>query len=256
MKSSRKFTFIFAVMLGLIGFFHSAWAQEGPPVKLTYAYAKQTDSKVCIHARVYPLGNAAAQAVYVHYKQANGVWADARMGETMGGINYGFRGFKAVLNASGLEFVIKYETSAGTFWDNNNGANYKITGRYTFARGWKFCDISATDKVNVEMAGGGNDLASPYATLLVRNLGHAKRVGIRYTTDNWVHTGEIFARYVRPYEDPNGQIEEWMVDYPRVPAGKTMEFAAFCQDLTANAVYWDNNFGQNYRLNDRNWGAW
>ena len=256
MKLLSKFTFIFAVLLGLLGSFHSAGAQQGPPVKLTYAYAKQTDNKVNIHAHVYPLGNAAVQAVYVHYKQADGTWADVRMSETMRGINYGFRGFKASIGQSGLEFVVKYVTSAGIFWDNNNEANYKITKNFVAAGGWKFCDISAPDKINVEMAGGGNDLASPYATLLVRNLGHAKRVGIRYTTDNWVHTGEMFARYLRPFENPNGRIEEWEVGYPRVPAGKTMEFAAFCQDLTANEVYWDNNFGQNYRLNDRNWGAW
>lgn len=256
MKSSLKFTFMFAVMIGLIGFFHSARAQEGPPVKLTFAYAQPAANKVSIHARVYPLGNAAAQAVYVHYRQVDGTWADARMGETMGGINYGFRGFKAVLAASGLEFVIKYETSTGTFWDNNNSANYKITKNAVAGRGWKYCDISAPDKVNVEMAGGGNDLASPYATLLVRNLGHAKRVGIRHTTDNWGHTGETFARYLRSFEDPNGLIEEWVVEYPRVPAGMTMQFAVFCQDLTADATYWDNNFGRNFRLNNRNWGVW
>lgn len=257
MKSWFKMARMAAVAFGLVLCFSgSAWGQDGPFVKLSYAYGNQSADSVNIHARVSPLGVADQVAVYVHYKQVDGTWADLRMRETMPGVNFGFRGFKASVAKPALEFVIKYVSSVGTYWDNNGGANYKITRRAVLERGYKYCNISVADKATLNMAAGGDESCSPYATLIVRNLGHNKAVGIRYTLDNWVHVDEYDADYVRAFEDPSGQIEEWVVSYPRVPRGKTMQFAIYCEDLATGAEYWDNNFGRNYRLNSTNWGAW
>ena len=225
------------------------------PVKMVEAnFSRSIANQLNIHIRILPVGDPAAVRLYVHYRQANGNWADVEAtSEKMAGINWGFRSFYGYVACDSLEFAVKYHTSEGDFWDNNGGANYKVTRLPVVDPSWATGVIG--QEVVLDSAGDGIVVQS-YAMVLLRNISPNMRAGIRCTTDNWQTQRDIYAEGLFPADAARtGILRAGYVDYPNITGA--FEFVAFSEDLNTGVKYWDNNFGQNYRINTgANWGAW
>ena len=267
------------------------------PVTLSYAQAvwwlapwapanTPIQEFVDIQVRVLPIGNDADISCFVRYRLPNGTWTvnetdyplecvseDFYDGEDL---FYGFKEFWGSLPGAECEFAIRYHTSRGDYWDNNNGNNYKLSQRINRGAGWKPEAISGS--LTVKMAKAVTRLADLFPETAgvfsdsvvyfkVRNLSFNKRVGIRYTTDNWVAAHDLLASYFPPgppveecsifsgvgTRDPS--LEIWAVYFPAVADGVNFDFKAFYQNLDdpRQPIYWDDNFGQNYRLHSPNY---
>nr|XP_034972968.1 protein phosphatase 1 regulatory subunit 3E-like [Zootoca vivipara] len=81
----------------------------------------------------------------------------------------------------------------------------------------------------------------------VLNVAFEKSVSVRYTLNRWASCNEMPAAYLPP--PPNGLSDRFAFHLP-VGAGTTLlEFAV--RYRVADAEYWDNNDGHNYRLRAR-----
>lgn len=139
----------------------------------------------------------------------------------------GYRG-----NAT-VQFAIKYEVDGTTYWDNNNGANYKVKAGYGVTSQFDF---------------GNGGIAywyqsQKYEGVLVHtqlhNLAYDKDVRVRYTTDNWATYQEVQGYFVSSL--PDSASEFWEIYVP------TLEPFEYAISYTVNGTtYWDNNFGENY----------
>lgn len=85
-------------------------------------------------------------------------------------------------------------------------------------------------------------------SILVRDLGFQKIVGIHYSDDDGGTWRDAHAQWVR---DAGGGLQEWTFEISRdATAGATrgFRFACFYQDVASNSWYWDNNSGEDYLL--------
>lgn len=124
------------------------------------------------------------------------------------------------------EVYIQYEVNGKTYIDNNNG-NY-----YTFGEN----DAILNDGP-VLFTSSSNYFG---ANIVVKNLAYNKKVGIRYSDDNWTTYSDIPANYVATSSD--NTLDYWNVNVPG-----SGEYAVYYE---VNGIkYWDNNFGNNYTGN-------
>ncbi|XP_028391486.1 protein phosphatase 1 regulatory subunit 3B-like [Dendronephthya gigantea] len=89
-----------------------------------------------------------------------------------------------------------------------------------------------------------------YGRLQVKNIAFEKDVSVRYTFDSWKTFEESKASFI-----PGASIEDTDTFFFHIPrpvpnlensCGQKLEFA-FCYKVNWG-IYWDNNFGDNYRL--------
>jgi len=146
------------------------------------------------------------------------------------------------VNAAQLHFAVKYTVNGTTHWDNNGGLNYHM--------------FPASDDLTIgvpQVVGGPASFPTPAAStfavpVAVRNLGFSKIVGIRYTTDNWATSTEVtgfFGRTSSPAVGGAASTETWNISAV-VGSAAHIQYAVFYK--VNGQTYWDNNFGQNYRL--------
>ena len=94
--------------------------------------------------------------------------------------------------------------------------------------------------------------------VLLKNLGYAKEVKVHYSYDNWtnVHVANAMFQANRflgysnvTYPNANG-VEYWSFYTNSAEAqNSTASEVQFAVSYKVNGVtYWDNNFGQNYRV--------
>jgi hypothetical protein len=143
-------------------------------------------------------------------------------------------------------FAVQYKAGSQEFWDNNNGANYVVSGDEN--GGWVpghrgpaavFC---AGDLVVESAMWDGNYLSG---SVIVKNLGYGKRVGFFYTTDGWRTTRSGEASYERSFEQSN--LERWKFSVLAVTTH--LEKVVFAVYVEANGTrQWDNNLGRNHAL--------
>ncbi|KAG8771615.1 hypothetical protein FRC12_003511 [Ceratobasidium sp. 428] len=97
-----------------------------------------------------------------------------------------------------------------------------------------------------------------HGTVLVRNVAFGKSVVVRYTTDNWETASEIMAGYsssLPPGIIPGGFNASWdkftftikLDDIERNLPNRTL-FCVVRYDAHGAGEWWDNNNGQNYRV--------
>jgi hypothetical protein len=97
-----------------------------------------------------------------------------------------------------------------------------------------------------------------HGTVLVRNVSFGKSVVVRYTTDNWETASEIMASYSASLPSgivPGGSNVAWdkftftikLDDIERNLPNRTL-FAVVRYDAHGVGEWWDNNNGQNYRV--------
>lgn len=195
--------------------------------------------------------------VNVHIKNTNGTWADFPLSYNRPA-NNGMEVWAAPFDlyslptaASTFEFAVSYTVNGQTYWDNNNGANYKVirdAGIVLF--GVNVYNGSYASQASFYV---GQNTYNGY--LAVKNLGAAKTVNVTYTTDGWKTTKTAAAKF-NPYfwgntggygsnVSPNAYgFEEW--DY-QLDVGTTSTKLEYAISYTVNGqTYWDNNFGRNY----------
>jgi hypothetical protein len=154
------------------------------------------------------------------------------------------------------ELVVKYEVAGQTYWDNNQGRNYVVgppadaPGEMLFA-GLNLLQLQAS-------ASAFGDASGPQVyfsgVVNVRNLAFQKNVVVRYTTDGWRTQAELPARFQSfrgefgvSLDYPNGAgIERWVFDAYLPGHAQQIEYAIRYE--VAGQTFWDNNFGQNYRI--------
>jgi Carbohydrate/starch-binding module (family 21) len=163
--------------------------------------------------------------------------------------------FSKEVNEQVLQFVIRYAVAGTTFFDNNSGQNYRFTSNLAVVGG-NVVLHKATARRGTQ-AGGGFVVTTSWVEgeILVNNLAFAKDVGIRLSADGgltWHDTHAVFAGanavngiFVGP------GAEAWKFKSPELnldPSAAEFRFAVFYGLQASGQVFWDNNFGQDYRL--------
>ena len=204
--------------------------------------------------------------VSIHYADADGQWrsmpatfSQAISGQQelwQGGWTRSLEGGSiAPLN---LQFAIKYEVNGSTYWDNNGGRNYRLAA----SSGELLTRPVLLDHALAVAPHSGADGSSKpgffQGGVLLQNLGYAKEVKIHYSLNNWATVKLINANFTEAR-----LLQGQMVSYPNSNGVEYWQFhseGAALQQATASQIvfavsykvngvtYWDNNFGQNYRV--------
>lgn len=199
---------------------------------------------------------SANESVWVHYTYDGKTWHDSKADPSVKGMgSNGWRDavvFDYPQDSSKARFAIKFKSNGKTYWDNNNGKNYKFDDVYgarinIFTFGGIYPSYQSCENKKIKIIDG---------SLYVRHLGNPKKVGIKYSLDNWAtsHTTEAKYNYPEP-GSPDG-IENWTFTTPTFsPKKNQMQYAIY---YTVNGkTYWDNNYGLNYKTScddyDLNW---
>lgn len=154
--------------------------------------------------------------------------------------------WNAHVNGSRIDqFVVEYQVSGNTFWDNNFGNNYILDTQAAEGTDGVGTAVLHPDVLAVEF---DVDAAGALSVdVLVKNVAFAKQVGMVYTTDNWQtfqNAFGIFQRGFAPATTPSQiNAELWNVE-AFVGAGQKGQFAVFCN--VSGHTSWDNNFSLNY----------
>jgi hypothetical protein len=198
---------------------------------------------------------AFAKNVVLHYSQPDGAWTEKPLTWQKNFATYDlFTRSDSTFVIT--DFVIRYSVDGQTFWDDNNGANYKIDGSRPNTVGGSVVLNKATARRGSQ-AGGGFVFTTSWVEgeIFVKNLSFNKRVGIRLTTNGWITFQDTDAAF-------NGnvpvavavrlsQVEVWKFKTPELNLDQSnpdFMFAVFYNDLNTGQWFWDNNFGLDYTL--------
>jgi hypothetical protein len=154
------------------------------------------------------------------------------------------------------EFVLRYSIGGITFWDNDEGQNYHFAGRAVVVGGNVSLD-KATSRRGTESGGGFVfDTSWIDGELYVNNLSPVKEVGIRLSADGGATWADVNATFTGPAAGTGAAFdgstaELWKFKSPELnfnPAASQFRFAVFYRNLPTGEVFWDNNFGQDYKV--------
>lgn len=191
------------------------------------------------------------KSVYAHVKNIDGQWIDVPLQyhSSSGAGKEIWKGYWFAHGNWDAEYALKYEVNGRTYWDNNQGRNYR-QGADT---GSLLRDgLNVLNRYEpVVRASWDNQL---HGSVTVRNLGPAKNVAVVYSTDGW-RTSQVVQAYYNPAywnsgysaaPNPNAYgAEEWTYQLPLGEASR-LELAV---SYTVNGqTFWDNNQGQNYSV--------
>ncbi|GAA4273889.1 hypothetical protein U6A24_01885 [Aquimarina gracilis] len=154
------------------------------------------------------------------------------------------------------EFAIKYEVNGTTYWDNNNGDNYRIEEKEIGA-------LFAQPDLNISVDADFDSLYPVYGSdglrfsvvADIRNISPYKEVEVVYTTDGWQtqqylslsYTPRWYSGYNYVLLSPNQfGIERWTGSVNVDESVNTIEYAVVYK--VNGQEYWDNNYGRNYRI--------
>ena len=87
-------------------------------------------------------------------------------------------------------------------------------------------------------------------TVCVANIAYEKRVIVRYTFDSWSTYSDVNAIYVDGSNTGSTDLFRFNIQLPE-PCGtwcSFVEFSIMYMAGTSNEIYWDSNFGSNYRV--------
>ena len=199
-------------------------------------FAELTFSKYGMSTRdiyVKTDGNSSNQAVTVHYHYYMNSWVDEEA-ELFTTLSDGSKIWKASIRSYATEYAIKYEANGHTYWDNNNGNNYKQ-------------DVLGTAPVTVERSWYPYYNGSNTLRVALQNYAYQKNVFVRYTNDGWNTYTDAPLSY---YETNENGTETWTGSVVRT-AEDWHDFE-YCVCYQVNGQeYWANNFGENYTISHR-----
>ena len=215
------------------------------PVRLEYATAQDFSSGAAsfrgIYVRVKVRNLAFDKQVRLHFR-ADSQWSDADLDWTA---NYGsYDVFSAARAPYTNEFAVSYYVGGRTYWDNNDSRNYSVPN-FRSAVGGRVMLRRA------RLTGFAAFQTNVSGTLFVENLSFRKKVGIRLSPDGGASWVDVDARYVGVASEGSnvalGPVEQWDYTSPVFNTGAYV-LAAYYSNLETGEWYWDNNFGQDYRL--------
>ncbi len=192
--------------------------------------------------------------VTVHQQLSNGLWEDFDLTYSLT-TSTGTEIWKGTFVGSstntsvykfGEQIAVKYQVNGQTYWDNNNGANYKLTNSVNNSSSTylnnEFNILAVSSYLSANTTGNSNF----YLSADLRNIAFAKEVKIVYTTNNWATTNTKAFVY-NPAENigRNTDYERWSINFD-IPNTKTVTYALSYK--VNGQTYWDNNFGKNYTL--------
>ncbi|HEY5813868.1 MAG TPA: hypothetical protein VIT91_10995 [Chthoniobacterales bacterium] len=202
-----------------------------------------------VQAKVEDL--AAVKDVVIHYKDFD-TWTDAVLtGQKDFGDYVLFSGhFSFLIN----QFVLRFTSGGQSFWDNNNGMDYRFDDNRRGAVGGHVILHKATARRGSQ-SGGGFTFTTSWieGEILVTNLSYNKHVGIRWTSNNWATFEDTEATYagVMPMYASSSGVEVWKFKTPEYNLKESppqFQFAIFYHKLDSGTSFWDNNFSHNYTL--------
>jgi Carbohydrate/starch-binding module (family 21) len=204
----------------------------------------QTGYYQSYYVRVKNIGFS--KKVFIHYKDTNGVWKDLPLTFSDHYKNYDVFSTGSGSVQGDVEFVIRYEVNGQVYWNNNGGRNYFLPrGQSIIGGNVTMWNLSL---LRYSCAGwmGACIQAHIYGNIHVKNLAPNKNVGVRCSYDNGSTWFNVTASYAYSVPLSNGT-EVWTIDsnskiISNIYADATWQCAAFYDN------YWDNNFGQNYKL--------
>lgn len=85
-----------------------------------------------------------------------------------------------------------------------------------------------------------------YGRIRVKNIAYEKCVSVRYTFNAWQSFEEEVAKYIPGASTEDADSFFFHIRPPKTTADRKMEFAI--RYRVCGSEYWDNNFGDNYRL--------
>ena len=85
-----------------------------------------------------------------------------------------------------------------------------------------------------------------YGRINVKNIAYEKCVSVRYSFDAWQSGKEETAKYILGASTEGADSFFFHIRPPQITADRKMEFAI--RYRVCGREYWDNNFGDNYRL--------
>ncbi|EFM12301.1 putative phosphatase regulatory subunit [Paenibacillus curdlanolyticus YK9] len=217
-----------------------------PNVQLSYAHTKTiqgTPNNLSrLSGSVDVTNLSPTKQVKVVYTTGNGIWQEQSASYTAT-LASGHEAWDFNIDAplaTTFEFAIKYVVNGQTYWDNNNGSNYKVGGasapdRILSKAALKLYESSYFSNRSGLYVGG---------KIYLKNLAPTKTVTIVYSYDNWATTQSASATYDSFVANSGNAFETWNFSFSAT--GQPIKFAI---SYTVNGVtYWDNNNGANYAL--------
>ena len=112
----------------------------------------------------------------------------------------------------------------------------------------KFFDRLRDQKVSLENSYMGQGQCSLQGTIRVQNLAFEKQVSVRYTTNEWMNSTDVKARYVPGSCDGFSDNFRFVLDLPELSIGQRLQFCVRYESGSgqSKSEYWDNNDGKNF----------
>jgi hypothetical protein len=227
MKKLSAIIMAFAMIFSVMGFCGNEITAKAAsnPVKMyssEITFSKYGITSYNVYIQV-DANSASNKKVYVHHSTYNQGWVDEEA-TFVAKTDSNTEIWKA--SVSGIEstnYAIKYVGDGVTYWDNNNGNDYKAG------------DVLGTAVVKAIPRNSYNGIG-----VVVKNLAYNKVVKVRYTTDNWATYKEANLSYKASDAEGN---ELWTTYLSEANS----DGFQYCISYTVNGkTYWDNNFGANY----------
>lgn len=196
---------------------------------------------------------ALSKTVTVHYTADNNSWKDFPLAFSLHFQDYDI--FNGEVNEQVSQFVIRYFVNGETYFDNNSGNNYHLASTSAVVGKNVILNL-ATAKIG-HQAGGGFVFTTSWleGEILVRNFSFAKEVGVRMSVDGgitWSNINGFYAGAMTSDGKIIGQAAEvWKFKTPELNfdhSSAEFQFALFYRNVASGEVFWDNNFGQDYRM--------
>jgi hypothetical protein len=196
---------------------------------------------------------AFSKDVVIHYTPDGNTWKDFSLAFSSHFGDYDI--FTGTVNEQVAQFVIRYSASRETFFDNNSGQNYHF-GSDLASVGGKVVLNNARAKQGSQVGGGFVFTTSWLeGEILVNNLSFVKEIGIRLSADGDISWHDTHGSFAGSHAS-NGIFvgtgaEVWKFKTPELNLdtySSTFRFAVFYRHVATGEVFWDNNFGRDYKI--------
>lgn len=193
---------------------------------------------------------AFSKDVVVHYTPDGTNWKDFPLGFSSPFGDYDI--FRGTVNEGIDQFVIRYSVSGRTFFDNNSGRNYRPGPTVV---GGNVILNKATARQGIE-GGGGSVVTTSWVEgeILVNNLSFVKDVGIRLSVDG-IQFNDIRGSFAGQNTSDDNFVgpgaEVWRFESHELnldTSSPEFRFAVFYRNGATGELFWDNNFGQDYKV--------